>query len=238
MTGRLPSLLVPPIAFAHRGASANAPANTIDSFVAALRLGATGLHTDARLTADGHVALLADASVGPRLRRRLVSETNRDDLPAGTATLGDLYLACGTSMDVALDVADPSAASVAVEVARNLGADGHLWLCHGDLDTLAAWRVLDLRVRLVHATHRDRLPYGPERHASELARLEVDAVRLHHSQWSGGNVALYHRFGRLALGEDAEFLRLVAALLDAGIDGVSSNHAELLATGLSAFGMQ
>lgn len=154
MTGRLPSLLVPPIAFAHRGASANAPANTIDSFVAALRLGATGLHTDARLTADGHVALLADASVGPRLRRRLVSETNRDDLPAGTATLGDLYLACGTSMDVALDVADPSAASVAVEVARNLGAEGHLWLCHGDLDTLAAWRVLDPRVRLVHATDR------------------------------------------------------------------------------------
>src|SRR5262249_9005601 len=40
---RLPSLLDPPIAFAHRGARAHAPENTIEAFRLALRLGATGL---------------------------------------------------------------------------------------------------------------------------------------------------------------------------------------------------
>src|SRR6185436_7833703 len=48
-----PSLLDPPIGFAHRGARAHAPENTLDAFALALRLGATGLETDLWLTADG-----------------------------------------------------------------------------------------------------------------------------------------------------------------------------------------
>ena len=43
--------------FAHRGASANAPENTIAAFELALGLGATGLESDVWLTADG-VAVL------------------------------------------------------------------------------------------------------------------------------------------------------------------------------------
>ncbi|MGA1075335.1 MAG: glycerophosphodiester phosphodiesterase, partial [Ilumatobacteraceae bacterium] len=57
MQQRLPSLLDPPIMFAHRGARAHAPENTIEAFQLALRLGATGLESDAWLTADGVVVL-------------------------------------------------------------------------------------------------------------------------------------------------------------------------------------
>src|SRR5436189_6205813 len=48
-----PSLIDPPIGFAHRGARAHAPDNTIEAFSLALRLGATGLETDLWLTSDG-----------------------------------------------------------------------------------------------------------------------------------------------------------------------------------------
>jgi len=50
---RLPSLLDPPIAFAHRGASAHEQPNTLEAFRLGLRLGATGLESDVWLTADG-----------------------------------------------------------------------------------------------------------------------------------------------------------------------------------------
>ncbi|MQA17795.1 MAG: hypothetical protein GEV09_28165, partial [Pseudonocardiaceae bacterium] len=47
----------PPIAFAHRGARAHAPENTLEAFALALRLGATGLESDVWLTADGEAVL-------------------------------------------------------------------------------------------------------------------------------------------------------------------------------------
>ena len=48
---RLPSLLDRPIMFAHRGARAHAPENTLEAFALGLRLGATGLESDVWLTA-------------------------------------------------------------------------------------------------------------------------------------------------------------------------------------------
>ena len=60
----LPSLRRPPIGFAHRGGMAHAPENTLEAFRLALRLGASGLESDAWLTADGVVVLHHDRSIG------------------------------------------------------------------------------------------------------------------------------------------------------------------------------
>jgi glycerophosphoryl diester phosphodiesterase len=67
---RLPSLLDPPIGFAHRGARAHAQENTIEAFALGLRLGATGLESDVWLTNDGVPVLDHDgvARVGRRRR--------------------------------------------------------------------------------------------------------------------------------------------------------------------------
>ena len=46
MQQRLPALRTPPIGFAHRGAKAHAPENTLEAFELALKLGATGLESD------------------------------------------------------------------------------------------------------------------------------------------------------------------------------------------------
>ncbi len=46
--------------YAHRGASAELPENTIPSFLRAIELGATAIETDAHLTKDGHVVLSHD----------------------------------------------------------------------------------------------------------------------------------------------------------------------------------
>src|SRR3990172_2336824 len=53
-----------PTIFAHRGASAHAPENTLAAFELALAQGAEGIELDAKLSADGHAVVIHDATVG------------------------------------------------------------------------------------------------------------------------------------------------------------------------------
>ena len=77
MQQRLPSKFDRPILFAHRGAKAHSPENTLESFELAMRLGATGLETDVWLTRDGHVVCDHDGVVNKRLRRIPIKSFNR-----------------------------------------------------------------------------------------------------------------------------------------------------------------
>src|SRR3984893_17668736 len=97
-------LLRPPIGFAHRGASAHAPGNTMEAFRLALRLGASGLESDVWLTADAGAVLGPERMVRPGLRRRPIGGLPRSALPAHIPTLEDLYAGCGTAFELSLDV--------------------------------------------------------------------------------------------------------------------------------------
>jgi glycerophosphoryl diester phosphodiesterase len=52
-----------PAVFAHRGASAYAPENTLAAFQLAIEQGADGIELDVNLTADGHVVVIHDSIV-------------------------------------------------------------------------------------------------------------------------------------------------------------------------------
>ena len=116
---RLPSLRDPPIGFAHRGARAHAPENTLEAFQLALRLGATGLESDVWLTADGVAVLDHDGVVGGRLRRTPIDQVGRaPTCPTHIPTLAELYDACGTDFELSLDVKDPAAIDAVVAAAE------------------------------------------------------------------------------------------------------------------------
>lgn len=221
-----PTLGLPAVLFAHRGARAHAPENTLEAFRLALRLGATGLESDVWCTADGQAVLDHDGVVGGLLRRRRIAEVDRADLAEHIPTLGELYEACGTEQELSLDVKDVDVLDEVLEVAAAAGATARLWLCHPDLEILASWRERARAARLVHSTRLAALERGPERHAAQLRELRVDTVNLHHSEWSAGMVALYHRFGRYTLGWDAQHPRVIRSLVDMGIDGVFSDHVD------------
>jgi glycerophosphoryl diester phosphodiesterase len=57
------SLLPTPTLFAHRGASAYAPENTLAAFELAVQQGMPAIELDAKLTADGQVVVIHDQSV-------------------------------------------------------------------------------------------------------------------------------------------------------------------------------
>jgi glycerophosphoryl diester phosphodiesterase len=224
----LPSLLSPPIGFAHRGASAHAPENTLDAFTLAQRLGATGLESDVWVTADGEVVLDHDGVVRSGLRRRPISSVPRSALPSHIPTLGELYDSCGTDLPLSLDVKDPAAAAATLAVAREAGGDAEskLYLCTPSFEQAVSWRGLSDDVKLVESTRLRRMREGPERRAAMLADAGIDVVNLHHDDWSGGLTTLFHRFGRLAFGWDAQHRRQLDGLVAMGIDAVYSDHVD------------
>lgn len=240
---RNPTRLERPIGFAHRGARAHAPENTLESFELALRLGATALESDVWLTADGVAVLDHDGLVGGRLRRRPIREVERADLPPHIPTLEDLYAALGTGFDLSLDLKDPAAGPVVIDA--SLGVDptmaSRLWLCDHDHERLAPLRALSPHVRLVDSTRLSRIKEGPERRAARLQELGIDAINLHHSDWTGGLSTLFHRFGVCTFGWDAQFDRILDGLLRMGLDAVFCDHVprmvEALARNAAARGL-
>jgi glycerophosphoryl diester phosphodiesterase len=227
----------PPIGFAHRGARAHAPENTIPAFQLALRLGATGLESDVWLTADGVPVLDHDGVVGSLLRRRGIGEVARADLPAHIPSLAELYDACGSDFELSLDLKDDAAAAAVLGTARGAGGDavGKLWLCHPDWRRVATWRELDPDVRLVDSTRLRRIKEGPERRAANLAAAGIDAVNMHATDWTGGLTTLFHRFERYTFGWDAQFPHVLASLLGMGIDAVYSDHTDRMVEAIAAW---
>ena len=222
------SLDGPAVLFAHRGARAHAPENTIEAFTLGLRLGATGLESDVWLTADGVAVLDHDGVVGGLLRRKQIGQVDRADLPDHIPSLAELYEACGADYELSLDVKDPAVIDEVLRVATEAGAPERLWLCHPDIDLLGEWRERNQAIKLVNSTRMAVLEHGAERRAAQLRERDIDALNLHHSEWSAGTVALLHRFRRRCFGWDAQHLRVISALLDMGIDGVYSDHVDRL----------
>lgn len=82
-----------PLIFAHRGASASAPENTLAAFELALRQGADGIELDAKLTADKQVVVIHDQTV---------NRTTEGSGRVREITLADLRrLDAGSHFDVA-----------------------------------------------------------------------------------------------------------------------------------------
>ena len=233
------ALRTPPIGFAHRGARAHAPENTLEAFTLAVRLGATGLESDVWLTADGVAVLDHDGVVRSGLRRRPISAVARAELPPHVPTLAELYEAVGTDLPLSLDVKDPAAAPATLAVARQAGGDDalrQLWLCTHDWTLAKAWRALSPVVRLVDSTRLRHLKEGPEKRAAALAAAGIDAINFHHTDWTGGLTTLFHRFELHCFSWDCQFERVLVEQLGFGVDGVYSDHVPLLASTLEAWG--
>ena len=201
----------------------------------AVRLGATGLESDVWLTSDGEAVLDHDGVVRSGLRKRPIAETPLADLPPHIPALADLYAEVGEGLELSLDVKDAAAFGRVIDVARAAGGGAleRLWLCHHRWTQVAEWRSLCPEVRLVDSTFVGRMPDGPEARAAALANAGVDAVNLHHSEWTGGLTTLFHRFEVLCFGWDAQHGRILEDLLDKGIDAVYSDHVDRMVDALA-----
>lgn len=225
------------ITFAHRGARADRPENTMPAFRYALDRGVRGLETDAWLSGDGEVVLVHDDRVRRGMRRLRVTESTAAELAeADVPRLADLYGECGTDFELSIDCKQREAARPMVDVARAAGAGvpGRLWLCSGSRRLLQELRADAPDVKLVFSP--GRLPVPPtaaERHAADLAADGIDCLNLHHSEWTKGLVTLFHRFDLAAFAWDTQETRHILSVLRMGIDGIYCDRVDRMVATVS-----
>jgi glycerophosphoryl diester phosphodiesterase len=216
--------------FAHRGGSAHGPDNVLSTFVEALRRGATGLETDAWVTADGSVVLDHDGVLrAARLRRQPIAEVRRDQLPAHVPTLDELFTACGTDFDLAVDVSTTRIASAVSRIAVAAGAADRLWLV---APHSAVLREVGPARRAV--TVRGPVMRSPSRAAAlrGIRAAGMDAVNARWPWWTPRFVAETHGLGLLAFGYDAQRQGSLRRCVTIGLDGVFSDHVDRLVAAL------
>ena len=225
MQQRLPSLLSEPILFAHRGASAYAPENTLDAFLLALKLGANGLESDIWITRDGVLVLDHDGVVRSRLRSKPIAEIDRSALPSHIPSLEQLLQRCGTQYQLSLDVKDPVVFETIERTVANIDETmlDRLWLCHPNCDLLISKRTTTPKSKLVDSTRLAKIKEGPERRAATLSANGIEAFNMHYSDWNGGLVALFHRFNIVSFGWDMQHEAVIENGVRMGLDGVFSD---------------
>ncbi len=150
-----------PLLYAHRGAAAELPENTLPSFLRALELGAQALETDAHLTRDGQVVLAHDAD-GQRMCgvRRRVAQCSLSEVQAWDAGFGfvdergrrpfsgqgfrvptiEELVAAAPGVRLNVDVKEPALALVIVALLRRLRAQDRVLLASFQSSTLRAIR--------------------------------------------------------------------------------------------------
>jgi glycerophosphoryl diester phosphodiesterase len=227
-------VVVAVITFAHRGARLVEPENTIPAFRVALEQGAAGIETDVWLSADGEVVCAHDPVVGRGLRRRKISSATAAELSGhGIPRIADVYEELGSDYECSVDVKTADAAGGLIEVAGAHGALDRLWICSPDVALLRALREDEPRVKLVHSERRTAISTPLERHAFELASTGIDAMNLHHTEWSAGLVSLFHRFEVRAFAWDTQEVRHLRAVLAMGIDAVYCDRPERMVAAVS-----
>lgn len=226
---RLPRLLEDPIVFAHRGGRAHAPENSLEAFLLALRLGANGLETDVWVTNDGIPVVDHDGYRRRAFGKQWIRDYDYRELPFAVPTLDHVLGALPDgSFSLSIDVKDPAAFDGVIDVAKRWRELSTVYLCHPELPVLEQWRQVNKSVNLVHSTSMKSLTGGPEHHAAQLALLGIRVCNMHHTDWSGGLTALYHRFGILAFAWDIQHQSLAATLLRMGIDGLFGDDVAAL----------
>ncbi len=231
---------VSPIAFAHRGGKGHRAENTLPAFRLALELGATGLETDVRLTADGHPVLLhaEDVRIG-WLRKRPITRLRLVDLPVEIPTLRSLYELAGASVDVFVDIKDVAAVVPVVETARGAAPDAEqkLWLAHGGYDTsdwrtVASWRRYEARVHLVDSTRVKRFDLSPGEYGRRAVDSGIEVINLPAGDWTPQLVDVFRTVGLRCFAFRAHTRRRIARLATLGLDGIHGDRVDRLVEGL------
>ena len=223
MQERISPLIDRQITFAHRGARAHLPENTIEAFELALRLGASGLESDAWITRDGIAVLDHDGIVKGRFRSKPINSFNRASLPTWIPSLSDLYQRCGSDFHLSLDIKDVNSMADVVRTVVEHGSPEQTWLCHPDLAFLETWIGRVQGCNLVHSTRLKAMSLGPERHAAMLRDRGITTVNMPFPDWNGGLVALFHRFNIFCFGWNLQYPEVLTTGLRMGLDGIFSD---------------
>jgi glycerophosphoryl diester phosphodiesterase len=238
--------------YAHRGAAAELPENTLPSFRRAIELGADAIETDAHLTRDGHLVLMHDPS-GARTAgvARAIGACELAEIRAwnacarfeGTFAVPTLAEALeelpGVPFNVDCKTAGPRAAAALVDVVRRQRAHDRVLIASFDARTLRAVRALGYEGRTGLARAEvARLVLSPSwalravplyGHAAQLP-VRAAGVRLDTPAFIAKCRALGFVVHYWTINEPREAARLIAL----GADGIMTDDPRAIAPAVRA----
>ncbi|MDH5519413.1 MAG: hypothetical protein OEZ14_02655 [Acidimicrobiia bacterium] len=189
-----------------------------------------GLDVTAQVTSDG-VAVVADSDrIRSGLRRWRIDACSAADLPRELPTVAALLARTTDRNPFLVTVVGDSVFEAVLTAARELGSEveKRLWLVGQERTDLIRWRPRTGAVLLLD-TARRKVGDGTEKLLAALHGDDLDGVTMPHGDWSGGTIALAHRFGLRTHASGARHNRELAAVIDAGIDAVSAEDPIRLA---------
>ncbi len=227
----------------HRGWPARAPENTLPSFRAALGAGAHGVELDVRLSRDGRVVVIHDQSLlrttGDRHRVADVDLTYIQSLdaaahfaaapPARVPTLDEAIWGLPARTIINVELKGSGIEGAVARIIRAAHAGCRVVVSSFDPLSLARLRRTDpsLLTALIQAPHR-RWP------ALQLLAARPDALHPHYSAVDAGYVARARRRGLGICVWGATTEQQLRRLVALGLDGIITDHPDLLARVLSA----
>jgi glycerophosphoryl diester phosphodiesterase len=239
--------LPPPLAFAHRGGAAHHPENSWRAFEHAVSLGYSYLETDVHATADGVLVAFHDRTLDRLTDRagRISQLTHREVTAArigGTdpiPLLEDL-LGAWPEERFNIDVKDEPAVRPLAEVLGRTAA----WdrVC---ITSFSAWRLAAVRRALPRPVCMATSPVGvgalrlgvPRRVlAPKLLRLSVRCAQIPVSVATESFLHRAHAAGLQVHVWTVNDRRVMADLLDLGVDGIMTDETAMLRDVLAARG--
>ncbi|HEX4902445.1 MAG TPA: glycerophosphodiester phosphodiesterase [Acidimicrobiales bacterium] len=215
-----------PSLYGHRGASADAPENTLAAFALARAQGADGVELDVRRSADGDLVLHHDPAFADG---RVVVETPTAELPEGVPTLVaalDELAWLVVNIEIKNSPFEPDhdpAATIADDVVALLhergGADRAL-VSSFDLATIDRVRAIDPAIPTGFLTFIH--PIGAESIELAADRGHV-AIHPHEATIDAAFVELAHGAGLEVVAWTVDAPDRLRALADAGVDAIITN---------------
>jgi len=234
-----------PFWIAHRGAGERAPENTLSAFRLGARHGYRMFECDAKLSADGVVFLLHDATLerttngtgmaGEQTWARLSlldagAWHSRDYAGEPVASLKSLArwcLANGLALNIEIKPTPGTEAHTGTWVAREAA---RLWAGQAVLPFLSSFSPIALEAARAEAPALPRgLLLGSLREGwlQEAVRLACVAVIAHHPLWDAATVAQVHQAGLRCLSYTVNDGEAVARLQGLGTDGIITDRVDL-----------
>lgn len=229
----------------HRGARFEAPENTLAGFAHAIALGLAAVEFDIRLSRDGELVVIHDATVDRTTDGSgAVSSFTAAELAALDARAGfaDVALPCGVpAFDEVLDLLAPSGLGMMIEIKQDT-PEREERIVVGVLERLRARNLtdratitsfdpvaLDVVAREAPGQRRGYIgAWDDEAFLETALRLGCAQADMHHTTASGAMVAKAHAAGLMVVGWPCNTPEEVALLTGWGADAVTSDAPTLV----------
>lgn len=229
--------------WAHRGASASAPENTIEAFLLAEQMGADGIELDIQLSADGEIVVLHDETVDrtasgsgrvcdltlTQLKELDFSFGMPDYAGARIPTLREVYAAFAQSrmffnVEIKCEQGDyRTLCEKALRLEKEAGMEGRILYSSFNWDALRQVRALcpNAEIALLY----ERALWAPQKYA-----LQMGAGAVHPSKYTllvPGVVRRCHRFGVRVHAWTIDSPFAIRRLARMGADAIITNRPDV-----------